>query len=214
MVDDDLKRMERDTFRAAMDTGLWDIFLASLFAVFAIAPHLSVRLGDWWSTAVFVPVWVVVFVIIRIVHTRVVVPRVGLIEVGARRRGRMKWLTSIMLVANLVALVAGIFAATRATPGQDSFFPHMLSLMLLLMFSTAAYMLGIPRLFFYGLLLAGAPLVGEELWQRGYVSHHGFPVVFGVAATVIFVSGLVRFWRIVPRKTVGSDELPLGENDE
>lgn len=213
MTNADLKRIERDTFRAAMDTGLWDIFLASFFAIFAIAPHLSVHLGDWWSAAVFVPVWVLVYVIIRIVHTRVVIPRVGLIEVGARRRGRMKWFTSIMLVANVVVFAVGIYAATRATPGQGPVFPYMFSLMLLLMFSTAAYFLDIPRFFFYGVLLAGAPLVGEELWQRGYVSHHGFPVVFGVAATFIFVSGLVRFWRILPRKMAGSEELPLEEND-
>ena len=214
MTDDDLKMVERSTFRAAADTGLWDIFLASYFAIFAVAPFLSGRLGDFWSAAVFVPVWAVVYLTIRIVHARVVVPRVGIIEVGTRRRGRLKWLTSIMLVANLVAFAVGVYAATRSTAGQSSLFPHMFSMMLLLGFSTAAYFLGIPRVFLYGVLLAGAPLVGEELWQRGYASHHGFPITFGVAAGIIFVCGLVRFWRVLPRRMAGSQELPREVSDE
>jgi hypothetical protein len=214
VTDDDLKRVERSTFRAAADTGLWDTLLASVFAFLAIGPLLSGRLGDFWSSAVFVPVWAGVYLIIRIVHTRVVVPRVGIIEVGPRRRARLHRFVWIMVAVNVVAFALGIFAATRSTLGQDSetqfVYPLALALTLLSGFSLAAYFLEIPRLFFYGVLVAGAPLVGEGLFQRGYASHHGFPVAFGAAAAIIFVSGLVRFWRVLPRRMAGSEELPQG----
>ena len=65
-------------------------------------------------------------------------------------------------------------------------------------FSLASFLLEIPRVFFYGLLLAVAPIVGEALFVRGYASHHGFPIVFGVSSCVILVSGIVRFVRFLP----------------
>jgi hypothetical protein len=214
MTDDDLKKMERSTFRAAADTGLWDVLLASVFAVMAIAPLLSGRLGDFWASAVFWPVLAGVYLIIRIVHTRVVVPRVGVIEVGARRRARLYRFVLIMVVVNVVLLALGIYAFTRSTAGQGALVQLGLSVPLLLGFSLAAFFVGIPRLFFYGVLVGGASFVGEELFQRGYASHHGFPVAFGVAAAIICVSGLVRFWRVLPRKRAGSEELPWEGSDE
>ncbi|MFC1640156.1 hypothetical protein ACFL3B_05275 [Gemmatimonadota bacterium] len=214
MTDADLKKLERTTFRAAADTGLWDLLLASYLATFAIVLLLSGRLGDFWSSAILVPVCAGVYLIIRIIHTRVVLPRVGIIEVGSRRRTHLRRLSSIMLVVNLVAFALGIFAATRSAAGQDFPVPLVLSLTLLVGFSLAAFLLGIPRLFVYGVLVAGAPLVGEELFQRGYASHHGWPITFGVAAAIIFVSGLVRFWRILPRRMAGAEALPQEGSDE
>ena len=64
--------------------------------------------------------------------------------------------------------------------------------------ATVAFFLEIPRVFAYGILLAASPLVGEALFLRGYASHHGFPVVFGVSAVAILVSGIVRFVRFLP----------------
>lgn len=214
MADGELKRMERSTFRAAADTGLGDIFLASVFAIFAVAPFLSGRLGDFWSSAVFLPVWAGVYLVIRRVHARVVIPRVGIIEVGPRRRARLRRFTLIMLAMNIGALALGAYAASRSTAEQGSVFPLVLSVILLLGFSLAAYLLEIPRLFFYGVLLAGAPFVGEKLFQRGLASHHGFPITFGVAAVIILVSGLVRFRRVVPRRMPGSEELAQERGNE
>lgn len=218
MTDDDLKRVERSTFRAAADTGLWDTFLASVFALFAIAPLLSSRLGDFWSSAIFLPVWAGVYLLIRLVHARVIVPRVGIIEVGSRRRARLRRFVWIMLAVNVVAFALGIFAATRPALGQNpvtqSVYPLALAMTLLIGLSLAAYFLEIPRLFFYGVLAAVAPLVGEELFQRGYASHHGYPIAFGALAAIIFVSGLVRFWRVMPPRVAGSGELQHEGNDE
>ena len=50
-----LKEAERKAFRTKYDDGLWDILLGCFFSMFAIAPFLSASLGDFWSSAVFVP---------------------------------------------------------------------------------------------------------------------------------------------------------------
>jgi hypothetical protein len=213
MIHDDLRSMERSTFRAVADTGLADIFLASVFAVFAVAPLLSARLGDFWSTAVFVPVWACVYMLIRGIHARVVVPRVGIIEVAPPRRARLRRFTLVMLAMNVAALALGVYAANQPTAQQDSIPTVLFPMILLVWFSLIAYFLEIPRAFFYGVLLAAASVGGEMLFRRGYASHHGFPIAFGAAAGIIFVSGLVRFWRVVPRRIAGSEE-PLQEHGD
>jgi len=211
MSPNELQQLERATFRAAADTGLWDVFLASFFAIFAIAPFLSPTLGDFWSSAIFLPFWAAVYFIVRAVNARVVVPRVGFVEYGKARRARLQRLSQIMVAVNLLALAAGIYLATRPNAGQSSLPVVTFPLMLLAAFSLGAFFLDVPRLFFYGALLAAAPVVGEVLYRRGYASHHGFPVAFGVASAIILVSGLMRF-RLVLRKKPGRDARPDEED--
>lgn len=204
----DLKQLERSTFRAAADSGLWDVFLASFVALFAIAPLLSGRLGDFWSSAVFLPVWAAVYAVIRLVQARVVRPRIGSVQFSAPRRRRLATLSLAMLVLNIVALVVGIVAAARTPSGGQWVFPIAFSLMLLVGFTAAAFLLQIPRLLVYGLMLAVAPVVGEALWRRGLASHHGFPVVFGLCAVAILVIAIVRFIRFLPPRP-DSDGSPV-----
>jgi len=211
MPTDELKRLERKTFRAASDTGLWDLLLASIFAMFAIAPFLSPRLGDFWSSAVFLPFFGLVYLIIRVVHTRVVLPRVGFVEYGKERRARLQRLTRIMLAGNVVALAVGIYMLTRPNAGQGYLPVVAFSLILLLGFSLGAFYLNVPRLFFYGALAAVAPAVGEALFRRGFASHHGFPITFGLVSMIIVVCGLMRFRQVVLGRTPGSEALPGAE---
>jgi MFS family permease len=203
MTQDELERLERATFLSTADTGLWDMYLASMVSMFAIAPLLSVYLGDFLSAAVFLPVFALLLWGIHLVKTRVIQPRVGLVEYGMPRKKRLKSLGVIMLVVNVMALVLGLVAAYRLPMDQGAIVPIFMSIILLLLFSTAALFLGIPRIFFYGLLLAVAPPIGEFLFQRGYATHHGFPVVFGTCAAVILMAGIVRFVRFLPPPVPG-----------
>ena len=198
MTDADLQRIERSTFRSVADSGLWDIVLASLVAMFAIAPLLSGRLGDFWSAAVFLPFFAILLLGIRVVQARVIQPRIGIVEFSRQRLRRLTVLSVVMLVVNIVFFAVGIVAVARAPSLQGPIVPLTMSLMVLVGFSLAAFFLEIPRVFGYGLLLSLAPPIGEILFRRGYASHHGFPIVFGVCATVILVSGVVRFVRFLP----------------
>jgi hypothetical protein len=211
MTEDELRRLERSTYRAAADSGLWDMFLAGVLAMLAIGPLLSVRMGDFWASAVFVPIWVAALVAIRIVQARVVRPRLGRVEFAPRRKRRLASLGVVMLAVNLVAVVLGVVAAARVPTG-GALAPLGLSLTLLVGFSTAAFFLEIPRVFGYGVLLAAAPPVGEALFQGGHASHHGFPVVFGVSALVVLLSGIFRFVRFLPPSRTEWDTPPREGN--
>jgi hypothetical protein len=198
MNERELKRLERSTYRAAVDSGLWDMFLAGIVAMLAVGPLLSVYLGDFGSTAVFLPFWAGALWAIHHVQNRVVRPRLGVVDFSAPRKRRLVTFSVVMLVVNVVALTLGVFAATRTPTTQDEIVPLTLSLTLLAGFSLAAFFLGIPRVFAYGVLLALAPPIGEMLFRSGYASHHGFPVVFGLSAAAILVSGIIRFLRFLP----------------
>ncbi len=194
----DMSKQERDAYRAVTDTGLRDIFMASVVALFAIAPLLSGKLGDFWSSVIFLPVWGIVYLGIWVLRERVVVPRVGVVRWGAPRNQRLRRLGIAMLAVNILAFLGGLgaFALTRDGATSGWVFTIPVGLTVLALFSLFAYAVSVPRYYLYGLVLALAPLLGEWLWQHGHVSHHGFPVVFGTASVAIATIGLVRFARI------------------
>ena len=52
-----LREAERKAFRITHNDGLWDVLLGCYALMFVIAPYLSTSLGDFWSSAVFLPFW-------------------------------------------------------------------------------------------------------------------------------------------------------------
>ncbi len=199
MTSEDLEAAERQVFRSVVDTGLWDVMLASVVAMFAIAPLLSSRLGDFWSSAVFVPVWLIVYLAIRGVRERVVVPRIGVVRFGVQRQGRLRRFAVVLVIVNVISLVIAAILATRvAEPGASSF-PIAFSVIVLAVFSIAAFAVGIRRIFVYGLLIATAPALGEWLFRQGFAAHHGFPVVYGALSIGIAALGLAKLASIVQK---------------
>jgi hypothetical protein len=202
-----LKEAERKAFRSTFADGLWDVLIGCWFPLqLAISPFFSRALGDFWSSAVFLPFWGVVYLIIWLVRKKVVVPRVGMVKFGVARKTRLKRFTLLMMVVNLIALILGLIAAFgfRSLPlGTPSL---GLGLILLIGFSTAAYFLDFPRLYVYGLLGALGTPIGEWLYQNMGASHHGYPIVFGTLAGVMILTGLVTFIRFL-----GNNPLPIEE---
>jgi hypothetical protein len=199
MTNHDLETLEQRTFRTVTDDGLWDVLIAAVFANLAIAPLLSEDLGDFGSSALLAPVWLATYLVIRVVRRRIVNPRVGTVRFGIERRRRLRKLTIVMLVVNVLAAVLGTVAFIGVQLdwldlGDGSIgYPLGLGITILIGFSGAASVTGIARYYLYGLMLAGAPLVGEWLWREGLSTHHGYPIVFGTAAAIIFVTGIARF---------------------
>jgi hypothetical protein len=189
-----LKEAERKAFRTAYNDGLWDIMLGAFFLLFAIAPYLSRPLGDFWSSAVFLPFWGAVYLAVRWLRKHVVVPRIGEVEFGPARKARLTRFTSIMVAINLVAFILGVVAAFTATGAAMTI---VLGVFFLVTFSMAGYLLDFERLYLYGLLAAASLVAGEWLWRRGYASHHGFPLTFGTTSGIMILVGLILFIRLV-----------------
>jgi MFS family permease len=206
-----LKEAERKVFRATYNDGLWDVFLGCFFLMFVIAPFLSSSLGDFWSSAVFLPFWGLVLLFIWLVRKYVVTPRVGVVNFGRVRKTKLVKFTVIMLFVNVIAFVLGLVAAMNfgRVPGQT--YSIGLGMILLMVFSIAAYFLDFIRLYIYGLLVGLSPLVGEWLWTQGYATHHGFPITFGLTAGIMILVGLVVFVRLLRDNPVPIEGLPPDE---
>jgi hypothetical protein len=203
-----LRGVERRAFRKTFDDGLWDMLLACFVLACILALYLSPILGDFWSSTVQVPVWGVAYLAMRLIRKHVVTPRMGAVQFGPARKGRLAKLGATLLVVNVLALVLGVVAALSfgRVPGQV--ISIVLGMMLLLGFSVAAYFLDLSRLYVYGLLMALAVPVGEWLWMQGLVSHHGIPIAFGATAGVMLATGLILFARLMRENPLPGQEIP------
>jgi hypothetical protein len=204
-----LREAERKAFRTQYNDGLWDILLGCFFLMFVIAPYLSESLGDFWSSAVFLPFWGLVYLVVRLLRAHVVRPRIGEVAFGPVRRAKLMRFTLVMLIVNVVVLIlGGILAAAFSQRLQGEVFGIVFGVFLLAGSSLAAYLLDFNRLLVYGLLAGLSPMVGEWLWDRGLVTHHGFPVTFGVTAGVMIVTGLVLFVRLILENPLPPEGIP------
>lgn len=206
-----LKEAERKAFRTAYNDGLWDIFLGCFFLMFAIAPFLSPSLGDFWSSAVSLPFWGLVFLTIRLLRKHIVTPRVGVVKFGHTRKTKLAKFTIVMLAVNVIAFILGLFAALSFGQVPGKIYSIIFGMILLISFSIAAYFLDFNRLYIYGLLTMFSPLVGEWLWTQGYATHHGFPITFGTAAGIMILVGLSVFIRLLRDNPVPREGIPFEE---
>jgi hypothetical protein len=206
-----LREAERKAFRATINDGLWDILLGCWVLMFAIGPFLSPSLGDFWSSAVFLPFWGLVFLVIWLIRKYVVTPRVGSVKFGQARKTKLMKFSIVMLVINVIAFILGLAAAMNLgrVPGQ--IFPIIFGLIFLMPFSIAAYFLDLSRLYIYGLLVGLSPLVGEWLYISGNASHHGFPITFGTTAGIMILAGLAIFVRLLRDNPVPKEGIPSEE---
>jgi hypothetical protein len=192
-----LRDAERKAFTSTFQHGLWDIFVGCFLLQFVIGPFLSRGLGDFWASAVFLPFWALTFVALWLVKRYVVTPRVGTVDFGAWRKARLRRFNVVMLAVCLAALALGILSAVDLAVVPGWMIAARFGLVFLLFFGGAAYFLNFTRLYAYGVLVALSPLVGEWLWVSLGVSHHGYPVTFGITAAIAVCVGAVKFVRLL-----------------
>jgi hypothetical protein len=200
-----LEDLDRKIFTAYFEDGLIDFGLVAFVLMFVIGPFLSVPLGDFWASAVFLPFWGVVYLILRYLRKHIVRPRLGSVEWGTARKKKLRTGTTIMLIINLIFLVLGIVSATLPI-GSGMVISIMFSVMMLILFSAVGYILDFNVIYIYGALLALALPVGEWLYQNYGFSHHGYPVAFGTLAIIMFVRGLYKFITFIKETPYPAEE--------
>jgi hypothetical protein len=200
-----LKDLERKAFRSVFQDGLWDIFIGFLFTQFAIAPFLSQRgLGDFWSSAVLFPIYMIVLAGVMLMKKYVVAPRLGMVQFSKKRKSKFKKLILIINVILVIGIIAGMFFVDLSNLNIKWLFPATFSLILLIGFSVTAYLLDLTRFYIYGAMNCLAVVVGELLYQFAGAVHHGLPIAFGVTSSIMIIVGivlLVNFIRKYPKPT-------------
>lgn len=192
--------IERKVFTTNYQDGLWDILIACLPLMFAVAPLLSEHWGDFWSSFVFLPIWGLVTLLIRWLRNSITLPRIGSFRPSAYRRRKLTRFNLASVILLSLSLFFGIVVVINfQLPGNPWGIALGGGLIWLMLFGCAAYFLDFNRLYLYGILMGIAPLVGEWLFQNYQVPHHGYPVTFSVVCAVIFLTGLtllIQTWRL------------------
>jgi hypothetical protein len=200
-----LKEADQKVFRIAFDNGLVDIFISSVVLMFATGPFLSVYLGDFWSSVIFLPFWGAVFLILLWIHKNVIKPRAGVVNYGPMRKKKLTLFTGIMLALNVIFFILGLVAfSIPGSPGWTNVIPF--AAMVLISFSLAGYFLDVNRFFLYGFMLSADFFVGEWLYQSYGASHHGYPIVFGISAGFIFLIGVIKLITFAQNNPLPSDD--------
>jgi MFS family permease len=200
-----IKEADRTVFRTSFDDGLVDIFISCVVLMLVVGPLLSVYLGDYWSSAIFIPFWAAVSLILLWTRKNVIKPRAGVVKYSPMRKKKLTLFTGIMLTLNVVFFILGLVAF--ATPsGRGWTITIAFAGMLLISFSLAGYFLDVTRFYLYGLMLSGGFFLGEWLYRTYGVSHHGIPIVFGISTGIIFLIGLFKFITFVQDNPLPTDD--------
>lgn len=202
-----LKDLERGLFRNSIQDGILDIQIGCMLLMFVLPIYLSPKLGDFWSSVVFLPLWFLVIFGLRAYRNKVIQPRVGIIKYGTFRKKKLTRLNIIILFVNLLALILGLYSFINFSALASWVPPTAFSMILLIGFSLGGYMLEMPRLYLYGILISAAPLTGEYLYQNFGASHHGFPITFGFLSATLVITGLIILIRLLQKYPPQEKEL-------
>lgn len=203
-----LQELEKKAFRSTFQDGLWDIFIGFIFVQFVIAPFLSERgWGDFWSSAVFFPVYMTVIAGVTLLKKYVVAPRLGMVQFSKKRKSKFKRLILVTNIILVIGIIAGVFFVDLSNLNIKWLFPAIFSLILLIGFSLTAYLLDLTRFYIYGAMNSLAVIVGELLYQFAGASHHGFPVAFGVTSSVMIIVGIVLLIKFINKYPKPGEDL-------
>ncbi len=200
-----LKSVDRQIFRSYFEDGLLDIGLAAFLLMMVLGPFLSVPLGDFWAAAVFLPFYGVVYLVLRTVSKRLVVPRIGRVAWGEMRRRKLRRGALVLFVINVIFLGLGLVSFLMPLASGYAMSIRF-SVMMLILFTAAGTMLDFPILYLYGVLIALAVPGGEWLYQNAGVSHHGYPVAFGALCLLMLARGLFKLITLVRDNPIEMEE--------
>ena len=132
-------------------------------------------------------------------------PRSGVVKYGSSRKKKLNLFTGIMLILNITFFILALLVGfvLPMSPGWSALLPF--SAMVLALFSLAGHFLDLIRFYIYGLMLAAGPFIGEWLFQNYQVVHHGYPIVFGIYAGIIFLIGLIKLLTFLKNNPLPSD---------
>ncbi|MFC2088149.1 hypothetical protein ACFLSX_00975 [Calditrichota bacterium] len=201
-----LKKFEIRAFTSTFKDGLLDIFLGLILLQFVIGPLLTdIGFSDFEASAVFVPFYLIGLIFFMLIKKYVTKPRMGVVKPGPARKTKLWMVNVILFIVLLISFILGLIY-TDNIPAMNSLFPFLFSITVLVASFTAAYFLNLYRLFLYGILIAFAHLTGELLWSKGLVSHHGFPLMFGILSFALVIFGLILFIRFLLTHPIPMEE--------
>lgn len=195
MKPDSLDGLEKRVFGLSTGHGGWDLYLGLLLA--AIGASALVEDLGWGDSSIWlVGIMAVTLVLLYAMQQWIIRPRIGNVRYGPRRTASLRSVSAIIGSALLVGLLAWIiYTASSRALRWTTILPVLLWVVVSLSgFSLAAYLLGVPQLYLYGLLYA----VGFGSLEIIQIPVTRALPVLGCGLLITAV-GIVRFVRFLRR---------------
>ena len=201
-----LKEAERKAFGLTYRDGLWDIMIG--LTILSVTISGVLRYNPFpvpWNYFPVVLVWIIVIPGFYLAKRKITVPRIGLVEFGEPRKKQMKRVTGMMM--GLVFFTLVLFLMTAFSPYKISLgnmpswtVDAVVGLLVGLLFSYMANVMGQPRIHLYGWLLAvSMPL--DVILDPGDKLNGPYAQMFVGALMLVFgIVLLSRFLRRYPLK--------------
>lgn len=212
-----IKELEKKTFGAVFQDGLWDVLVGFFMAQFAIGPLLGdLGLNDFMSSLTWTCVILIVLVAIYLLKKHVVTPRIGTVRFKKRNRTRYGILIGVLNAILLTGILMCTLYFYLADREMDWLPPLTFILAVMISFSAVAWLFRQPRYYLFGVLCAVAFIGGEMLYRYAGARHHGYPITFGILSSLVVVAGILQFAVFLKKYPKAGSDLNIqgGDNVE
>ena len=123
-----------------------------------------------------------------------------MIKFANKRKTKMVKLSFFFSILLIIGLFTGqLFLSFSQNEFVKWTAPAFLILLMLSSFSVTGYLLNISRLFIYGIMITFLGTIGEILFWRSIVTHHGYPLVFGIPCGTMIITGIILLIHFVKK---------------
>jgi hypothetical protein len=203
-----LKEIEKRSYRAYFQTGLYDVAFGALILSFAIAPILRDVLGLFYIPFVIIPASLIIMLGLKYL----IVPRVGIVKFGEKRKTAKKKmmiitvLSTTTLTSLLILTAAGVFPGFIGETLSGFMFMFIIGIIVIILMGVIAYIMDFKNMLYYGLAIGIGIPTAEFL--HGVV---GFPldslITFGTLGSLLLIYGLVNLSCFLKKYPLPKEEM-------
>jgi hypothetical protein len=204
-----LKEIEKRSYRSYFLTGIYDVAFGVLILSFAIAPVLRDVIGRLYIPFVIIPA----SLIILLGQKYLIVPRLGIVKFGEKRKTAKKKMMIITVLSTttlttLLALtVAGIFPGVIGETLSGVMFMLIIGIIVIILMSVIAYIMDFKNMLYYGLAI-GIGIPTAELLYGVVGAPLDSLITFGTLGSLLLIYGLVNLSSFLKKNPIPKGEMP------
>jgi len=188
-----LKEIEKRSYGAYFQTGIYDISFAVLILSFAIAPVIRDVIGRFYIPIVIIPASLIIVLGMKYL----IVPRLGIVKFSEKRKSAKKKMRiiTVLSTATLTALLAltaaGVFPGFIGEVLSGVMFMLIIGIILVIFMGFIAYIMDFKNMLYYGLAIGIGIPTSEFLY-----SVVGAPldslITFGTLGSLLLIYGIIN----------------------
>ncbi len=205
----DLKKIEKNILKTAHQHGFFDMMIGFIVGGMAFGPYFRELLPSpykyfLWPLILVFMADLLIFIIIRYV----IQPRTGIAKPGPSLKSMRKKLiivTSVQFMIHIIFIILLITGSGSGIQVTGLTFMLIISLFIIPLFATLAYLMKYLRLYIIGLLIWFAIFLNELIYDIMDYRIRWF-LSYGIMGGIIFLMGLIIFIRFLKKFPLPKEE--------